>query len=278
MTLSGPWKIAATVDRVELGEDGTAELVFTVSNDGPVDRRVVVDAVPGDGSERTWFAVAEPQRLVPHGATVSFLVRIAVPPDEPPGSYWLAARAYSADGAPEDSVVVSERVAFQVSLREPDGKPDRRWWWLIPAAVLVLAVIGVVLFLVLGGGGDPTVRVSDDLVVPPVARVDLDEVRLITADSEDSGTDLQFVIDNFGEFLAPRNGADLAAIGPAGTPLTACEAATLSARSILVPSLNVDDVVCVRTNEGRLSVMTVTSPFSVSFELRVSVTTYELEE
>jgi hypothetical protein len=150
------WRITPGTDRVQLGAERQADITFTVTNDGPVDDRAVVDMVPGDPAERAWFAVAEPQRLVPRGASVPFLVHMAVPPGVPPGARWVQARVYSADTAPEESSMLSDRVTFDVPGAMPVAAGSgKRWLWLIPVAVLVLAVLGVGAFLALRSGDTP---------------------------------------------------------------------------------------------------------------------------
>ncbi|MGH3951746.1 MAG: PASTA domain-containing protein [Pseudonocardiaceae bacterium] len=156
--MSAPWKITPSVERVDLGEQRTGKVTFTVSNPGPVDDRAVLDIVCSENAQRSWFDVGEPQRLVPHGGSVTFAVAVRPGDEAANGSYWLAGCVYSADTAPEESSVISERVTFEIAAgAEPRPRP---WWlWAIPAGVLVLAVIGVVLFLVLRDGEPDTVAV-----------------------------------------------------------------------------------------------------------------------
>jgi PASTA domain len=137
--MTSPWTISAGTERVQLNPQRQGETTFTVTNSGPVDARAVVDVLPSENADRAWFTVDEPQRLVTHGGSATFPVRIAVRPDAPPGAYWLAARVYPADGAPEEASVTSGRVAFDL-LPVSAVKRSNPLLWLIPVAVLVLAV------------------------------------------------------------------------------------------------------------------------------------------
>jgi hypothetical protein len=145
------WQISPGAERVEL-KDGQAEVVFTVTNPGPVDKRATVDVVGSEQAQSSWFKIAEPQQLIPHGGSKQFMA--TVKPDEkaPAGTHWLAGRVYSADAAPEEDSVTSDRVTFEI--KPLAAKPKPKWWlWASIAAGLLAVVIGVVLFLVLPGGG-----------------------------------------------------------------------------------------------------------------------------
>jgi hypothetical protein len=152
------WQISPGTERVEL-KDGQAEVVFTVTNPGPVDQRATVDAVGSEQARSSWFNIAEPQQLIPHGGSKQFVA--TVKPDEkaPAGTHWLAGRVYSADAAPEEDSVTSDRVSFEVkSLPE---KPKTKWWlWGLIAAGVVAVVVGVVLFVVLREGGPEVPHVT----------------------------------------------------------------------------------------------------------------------
>ena len=282
------WNISATAERVALDAQGRAETTFTVTNSGPVDQRVVVDVVPGERADRAWFTVDEPQRIVPPGGSASFLARIAAPAGAAPGQYWLAGRAYSGDTAPEETSVLSDRVLFEV---RPSVAPARRnpLLWLIPVGVLLAAIVGTVLFLVLRDDGEPdaapstapgpvvqqlSVHKSDRLVVDEIFSADLDEVRLATSDADG---DLYFEwVSNEERYLTPLNGATLAAIGTSDDALQACADAAKNAERIPAESLAANDVVCVLTDQGRLSVLTLEEAIGPSpAQLKAAVITYQ---
>jgi hypothetical protein len=145
------WVVTAAAERFDLNSLNQGENTFTVTNPGPAADRVVVEVVPGDGADRDWFVVEEPQRRLAGGASASFLIRTAVPLTATPGERWLQVRAYSASVAPEESSRLSGRVAFTIKPR-----PVKKVWWpYAVAALLVLIVLVTLGALLLGGGGPP---------------------------------------------------------------------------------------------------------------------------
>jgi hypothetical protein len=154
--MSTPWVVTAGADSVPLDASRGGEVTFTVTNPGPVPDRAVFDLVPGDGAERSWFTVAEPQRPLTPGASVPYLVKVTVPGTAPAGSYTVQARVYSADTAPEESSSLSNRVALTVAAIDRKPRP----WWLLVVAGLVVVVLGVVVWLIVrpdpSGDGPPS--------------------------------------------------------------------------------------------------------------------------
>lgn len=148
------WVVRAGAERVELTRSGTAEkpgpsvgeLTFTITNPGPLEDRAVFEIVPGDGAKKPWFTIDEPQQRVPAGRSVTYLVKVSVPVEEPAGPFWIQGRVYSADTAPEESSRLSGRVSGEVAAAEV--KPKKPWWLLAVAGLLVV-VIAVVGWLVL---------------------------------------------------------------------------------------------------------------------------------
>jgi hypothetical protein len=287
--MTTPWTISAAAERVQLDAMQQGETTFTVTNSGPVDARAVLDVVPGENANRAWFTVADPQRLVPYGGSVTFLAKIAVPPGTPAGAYWFAGRTYSADAAPEESSVLSNRVTFEV---KPSAAPVpwwKKWWWLIAVAALVVVVLVVVLFVVLSDddpanpGGQPpqappvTVHKSGELVINQTFTADLDELIVGANAAGPDNIDVFFQAQTETvRFVTPENGTQLAEIGPVDDPVAACATASLSDQQIPIGGLATGDVICVRTTENRLSAATVEEPVGPSpGRLRLSVTTFE---
>lgn len=146
------WQISPATERVELA-DGQAEVVFTVTNPGPVDTRATVDIVGSEQAQASWFTVAEPQQLIPHGGSKQFTATVKPGEKAPAGSHWLAGRVYSADAAPEEDSVTSNRVAFEIK-RPPEKPKSKDWLWaLIAGGVLLLVIIGVVTALMMRRSG-----------------------------------------------------------------------------------------------------------------------------
>jgi hypothetical protein len=152
--MSTKWVVTAAAEQVALDRQRKGETTFTVTNPGRAADRAVFDVVGGDGADASWFTVEEPQRLVRPGASVSYLLKVAIPGDASPGKYDVQGLVYSVDSAPEESSVLSPRVKLEVAADpEPVAKRRWPWWWLVAGgvALVLLVVIGVVVF---GGGGE----------------------------------------------------------------------------------------------------------------------------
>ncbi|MFF5174641.1 hypothetical protein ACFY3U_18665 [Micromonospora sp. NPDC000089] len=147
------WAVVAAAEQFTLDAANRGELTFTVSNPGLAPDTVVFDVAPGDGSQRAWFTVAEPQRVVPAQGSVSFLVRLVVPPGTAPRRYDMTGFAYSANTAPEESSRSSGRVTYEVRAVAPPKRTP--WPWIAAAVALVLVVGGVVGYLLTRPDGPP---------------------------------------------------------------------------------------------------------------------------
>ena len=146
------WAVTTGTDRIALDAKRNADVIFTVTNPAQVGDRAVLDVVPSDTADTSWFTVEEPQRLISAGASVPYRVNLVIPLDAPAGRHYVQARVYSADSAPEENSRLSNRIRFDV----PDATPaPRKPWWLIVVAALVAVVIGVVVWVVLRPGPDP---------------------------------------------------------------------------------------------------------------------------
>ena len=145
------WVITSAADKVVLDNQHAGEITFTVSIPTPSADRAVLEVVPGEGADASWFATTDPQRSVPGGGSVSYLVKVAVSADAIPGQRSVQGRVYSSDLAPEEGSVLSGRILFDVPGAAAPA-PKRRPWWLLAVAALVLVVVGVVVWLVVPSG------------------------------------------------------------------------------------------------------------------------------
>lgn len=255
------WVITAAAERVELDAKYQGEITFTVTNPGSAQDRVVFELVLGDGAAATWFPpVEEPQRLIPGGGSVSYLVKIAVPPGSAVGTYSLQGRAYSADTAPEEGSRLSGRVAFEV---RPSTKPPQKPWWpYAVAAALVLVVLAVVGWLVFrsdepdgSARPKPSPIRTGELQVPQTFLIDFDNGVVGGAQGADiffrarTATNRNFEVEGTAKqrYLGVGGEADPAKCTGLGTA------------PIPFLSLEPGGILCVQTSEGRIAVATVVS-------------------
>jgi len=291
---ASPLTISAATERVTLNAARHAEATFTVTNQGPVDQRLVLDIVTEQPASRAWYTVVEPQVLVPHGGSHPFLVRIDVPAGTPAGGQWFAARVYSADRAPEETSVVSDRVAFELA---PSVIPQpwwRRWWWVFVVAALALVTIAVVLFLVLGGEDPPpeppapttTSAAAEPSVVRRTGSVSLNQKQTLDLDelvvAGASQNDLLYTpLAPSDGFIVPVNGATLAKIGATTRPGSDCARTPLGSAELRISTWQLGEVLCVRTNAGRLAFVVLKQKLSLLIQpppppqLSLLVTTFE---
>lgn len=146
------WAVVTAADQVTLDAHNSGDITFTVSNPGTATDTVVFDILPGEGTQRSWFTVKEPQRTVKPSEAVSYRVKVTVPAGTPAGRYDLQGMAYSASSAPEESSRTSGRVSFELATTAKAA--PKRWPILAAAGALVLVVIGAVAFVLRPSAGD----------------------------------------------------------------------------------------------------------------------------
>jgi hypothetical protein len=169
------WVVTTPSDRLELDESQQGQLTFTVTNPTTRIDRVAFDILPQEGADASWFTVDEPQRRVPAGGSVSYVMKAAIPQTAKPGTYSVQGRAYSADSAPEEDSVLSSRVAVEVKPKAGPAPKKKFPWWIVVVAALVVIVLVVVLVLVFTGGKKPAPAPSASAVAtgPQVTMPDL---------------------------------------------------------------------------------------------------------
>ena len=117
----------------------------------------------------------------------------------------------------------------------------------------------------------PVVHKSGSLQVPQTWLVDLDEVVLANGAS-----DYWFHAVTATERYVEPQSATMAWVGKPAAPLAACQAASFSKNRVDIASLGAGDILCFRTDQGRLSVVKVNAPVGASpGTLDTMVTTYE---
>jgi hypothetical protein len=153
--MSTKWVVTAAAEQITLDKQREGGTTFTITNPNGTADQAVFDVVAGEGADPSWFTVQEPQRSVRAGASVSYLMKVAVPAGVPAGQYQVQGRVYSVDSAPEETSVLSPRLMLEVPAAPEQAKRKLPWWWWLVAAGLVLVILVVVGVLVFRGGDDP---------------------------------------------------------------------------------------------------------------------------
>ncbi|MFY1638008.1 PASTA domain-containing protein [Solwaraspora sp. WMMB335] len=157
------WLVTTAAERTELDGSGRGTITFTVTNPTDWADRAVFEIAPGDGADLTWFSVEEPQRRVQPAGSVSYLVKVQVPAETEAGEFELRGRVYSADSAPEESSVLSNRLVVQVPQRQPRQRTGWPWWWFAAAGLVVVVALLVTIGIIVlrDSSEEPVVAVPD---------------------------------------------------------------------------------------------------------------------
>jgi hypothetical protein len=266
--VSTQWVVTNASSRITLDAQKQGETTFTVSNPAMNADRAVFEVVPGDGADRSWFTVADPQRMVPGTGSVPYLVKVAVPAGAAAGSYSVQGRVYSADSAPEESSVLSGRILFDIGAAAAPVEEKPKPWWLIAVAALVVLVIGVVTWLLVAGGDEPKpIAVGNspsasasasappkEAKVPNLLGLTADQAtKELTAAGLSVGT-LKRKQDPANKDKVLSQGTAATTVVPGGTKVDLVVAASMTAPGIASPgagaSFSRDSTVSVRWNQS----------------------------
>jgi len=138
---------------------GRAVTAATVTNQGTASESVVLGVFPpvspatgAAASAAAWTSVDRAQRDLAPEATEQFTVTFAPPEGTAAGSYAVRLIAYSAYGAPEESVDQARQLEVIVPAAAATPPPARTPWWIFAVAAGLVVIVGVVAFLLLSSG------------------------------------------------------------------------------------------------------------------------------
>ncbi len=172
---------------VKIDSSGRGQVQFTVKNVSAVkrDTRAMLVSMPSTPGavEKNWVKIdGAAQKPIEPGKSETFLVKIAVPPKSPEGSYGFRLGAVLVERTDEGDY--SQTLTFNIG-PAPAAKPFK--WWIPVAAVVALIIIGVVVWLVMPKG----VAVPDlKGQTPSEARNSLESVGLTLDSKSDSSVEL----------------------------------------------------------------------------------------
>src|SRR5512140_333186 len=124
---------------------------FTVTNNLGRAVRIQASVLPDGGAKPEWLSIdGEAERDLSQTETQTFIVKVQVPPDVPPGEQRFRLLVASV-AHPDDEYDTSPPVAFKIS---EATRPPFPWWIVIvAAAVLVIVGGGLGLYFALQGPG-----------------------------------------------------------------------------------------------------------------------------
>lgn len=297
--MANPFGITAATNTLFLDAQRQAQAAFTVSNLSGRRLRGRARLETPDPVTAPWLALqGEAERDFAIAGTQQYDARITVPPDAPPGNYSFRLDMAGVDN-PDEEFVQGPSVAFEVPVPKPAPRP-LPWWVPAIVIGVVLVVGGVVAILLSRPGAvpaptsTPAATISPTATraptatptpvpsatptagpsstptpVPLVGRVEADARTTIDLDStvqniraeDDIGFRSRVAVpDNIVTAVIALNGARLA-LAQKETK-AACAAALEAGTTDQVTTSELLDAqaLCVRTSEGRVSVVTFTLP------------------
>jgi hypothetical protein len=144
------WVVTTAVERVTPDDRGRAEFTVTVTNLHGSARRASLAIVAEDEAATPWFTVTDAEREIEAGASVPFVITVAVPPDAPSAEYAFCA-CVRRSGTDEEGVR-SNRVLLAVPPPERARRRPRATMLVAIAVVVALAVFVTVGAVILSRG------------------------------------------------------------------------------------------------------------------------------
>lgn len=149
--------VTASTPAVQLSPGRKGEVTFTVTNALGQPSRVRAMVEPSGDARREWLSLpGGMEKELPPDGTAVFTVKVAVPPDAPPGEYTFKLLVVSVSN-PDEHYARGPAVAFTVAAAAPvPAKKPFPWGWVALAAGVVLIVGGVVALVLSRGDGEGT--------------------------------------------------------------------------------------------------------------------------
>jgi hypothetical protein len=147
--------ITTATSSLRLDGAGKGESTFTITNavGRPVRARVLLE--PEGVARQEWLSlVGDAERDFAPDGTHQYLVRVAVPPGTPEGSYAFHLSAVSTDN-PDEEFSIGPSVGFQVSRPAPVERKKRSplGWIALAAGLLLITLVAVLVFRSRGDEG-----------------------------------------------------------------------------------------------------------------------------
>jgi hypothetical protein len=191
--MSSPFAITAATNSVRLNESRRGEATFTVFNASGRPIRGRARLATEDPAAESWISLAGvSERDFSIAGTHQYTVRIAVPPDAPPGNPSFRLDMVGVEN-PDEEYTQGPSVTFQV----PEAKPRKPfpWWILALAGGGLLVVLIIVLAVVLWPRSTIVPEVAGMTVTDASAALNDANLRVGEIDSEPtSGTDVGLVV------------------------------------------------------------------------------------
>jgi hypothetical protein len=157
--MSNPFTITAATNTMRLDDTRQAQTTFTVFNNSGRSMRGRARISPQDPASEPWLTLAgEAERDLPIAGAQQYVVKLAVPPGAPAGSYPFRLDMVGTEN-PDEEFSQGPTVTFEVPAPAPVKKPFPIWIPIV-AVVALLVVGGVIAFLVIRPDPEKAAAVS----------------------------------------------------------------------------------------------------------------------